>query len=52
MHAQREYGKVLKMKSTYSLDISALLFVLKLAMHLLKESKGAKIRNRYIKYHT
>ena len=35
-HAQKEYGKVLKMKSTYILNILALLFFLKLAMHLLK----------------
>ena len=35
-HAQKEYGKVLEMKSTYILNILALLFFLKFAMHLLK----------------
>ena len=34
-HAQKEYGKVLEIKSTYILNIIALLFFLKLAMHLL-----------------
>ena len=34
-HAQKEYGKVLKMKSTYILNILAL-YLFKLAMHLLK----------------
>ena len=33
-HAQKEYGKVLEMKSTYNHNILA--FFLKLAMHLLK----------------
>ena len=37
MHAQKEYGKVLEMKSTPILTILALvLFFFKLAMHLLK----------------
>ena len=35
-HAQKEYGKVLEMKSTYIHNILALLFFFKLAMHLLK----------------
>ena len=36
MHAQKEYGKVLEMKSTYILNVFALLFYLKYAIHLLK----------------
>ena len=35
-HAQKEYGKILQMNSTYILNILALLFFFKLAMHLLK----------------
>ena len=35
-HAQKEYGKVLEMKSTYILNILALLFFFKFPMHLLK----------------
>ena len=35
-HAQKEYGKVLEMKSTYILNILAFIFFLKFAMHLLK----------------
>ena len=35
-HAQKEYGKVLEMKSTPILNILALLLFFKLAMHLLK----------------
>ena len=35
-HAQKEYGKILEMKSTPILNILALLLFLKLAMHLLK----------------
>ena len=35
-HAQKEYGKVFKMKSTYILNILVLIFFLKLAMHLFK----------------
>ena len=35
-HAQKEYGKALEMKSTYILNILALYFSLKLAIHLLK----------------
>ena len=35
-HAQREYGNVLEMKNTPILNVLALLFFLKLAMHLLK----------------
>ena len=35
-HAQKEYGKVLEMKSTYILIILALLFFFKFALHLLK----------------
>ena len=35
-HAQKEYGNVLEMKSTYILNIFALLFFFKFAMHLLK----------------
>ena len=35
-HTQMEYGKVLELKSTYILNILALLFFFKLAMHLLK----------------
>ena len=35
-HAQKEYGYVLKMKSTPILNILALLLFLKLAIHLLK----------------
>ena len=34
-HAQKEYGKVLEMMSTYILNILALLFFL-FAIHLLK----------------
>ena len=36
MHVQKDYGKVLEMKSTYILNILALLLFLKQAMHLLK----------------
>ena len=35
MHGQKEYGKVLEMKSTYILNILALSIFLKLAIHLL-----------------
>ena len=35
-HAQKEYGNVLEMKSTYILNILAISFFLKFAMHLLK----------------
>ena len=35
-HARKEYGKVLEMKSTYILNILALLFFFKFVMHLLK----------------
>ena len=35
-HAQKEYGNVLEMKSTYILNNLALLFFFKFAMHLLK----------------
>ena len=35
-HAQKEYGKVLEMKSTYILIILAILLFFKLAIHLLK----------------
>ena len=36
MHAQKEYGNVLEMKSTYILNILALLFFFNFAMDLLK----------------
>ena len=35
-HVQKEYGKVLEIKSTYILNILALLFFFKFAMRLLK----------------
>ena len=35
-HAQKENCKVLEMKSTYILNILALFFFIKQAMHLLK----------------
>ena len=35
-HAQKEYGKVLEMKSTNILNILALLFFFKFAIHLLE----------------
>ena len=34
-HAQKEYVKVLEMKSTYILNVLELLFFFKLEMHLL-----------------
>ena len=39
-----EYGKVLETKGTYIHNILALLFSLKLAIHLLKVRKRANIR--------
>ena len=36
MHAQKEYGKVFEIKSTYILNVFALLSYRKQAMHLLK----------------
>ena len=41
---QNEYGKVLETKGTYIHNILALLFSLKLAIHLLKVRKRANIR--------
>ena len=44
-HAQKEYGKVLEMKSTYILNILALLFF-KLAMHYSKSGlNGAQYKD-------
>ena len=36
-HAQKEYGKVFEMKSTYILNILALFVFFKLAMRLVKD---------------
>ena len=36
MHAKKEYGKVLEMKSTYILNVFCTFILLKQAMHILK----------------